>query len=88
MKVLLSVLDGDQVSCAQFKNKGSSAKGVIVQIQGVPAVGIIDSHFNIAIFGAELFTKVALTAHYIRETLRSLTRSPEPTSSAHSHLID
>ena len=52
MDVLLSDSDGDQVSRVQVQHKGSSAKGVLVQIQGVPAVSMIDSGSDITIIGA------------------------------------
>ena len=34
---------------------------MVVQVQGVPAVGVIDSGSDITIMGAELFAKVAVT---------------------------
>ena len=56
LEMLLSDSDGEQV---QLVHKGSSAKGATVQIQGVPAVGVLDSGSDLTIIGAELFTKVA-----------------------------
>ena len=74
--LLLSDSDGDQVSRVQVQDRGSSAKGVIVQIQRVPAVGMIDSGSDITIIGAKLFTKVALTARLHKRDLKKPDKVP------------
>ena len=75
--LLLSDSEEDQVSLVQIQDSGSIAKGVVVQVQGVPAVGIIDSGSDLTIMGAELFAKVAVTAHlHKQDFIRKQTKSP------------
>ena len=47
---------------ARLADKGSQPQCVRIQIQGVPAFGILDSGANITIMGGTLFQKVAPVA--------------------------
>ena len=76
LDLLLSYSEDEQVNLVQVPDQGSSAKGAVVQIQGVPAVGVIDSGSDITIMGAELFAKVAPTARLRKRDLKKLDRTP------------
>jgi len=76
LSVLLSDSEEEQVNLVQIQDKGSSAKGVVVQVQGVPAVGVVDSGSDITIMGAELFAKVAVTARLHKRDLKKADRIP------------
>ena len=56
---------------------------MVVQVQGVPAAGVIDSGSDITIMGAELFAKVAVTA-CLHKTLGRQTESRGCMTSGHS----
>ena len=64
------------MNLVQIQDEGSSAKGVVVQVQGVPEVGVIDSGSDITIMGAELFAKVAVTARLHKRDLKKAGRIP------------
>ena len=66
----------DQVSLVQIQDSGSNAKGVVVQVQGVPAVGVIDSGSDLTITGAELFAKVAVTARLHKRDFKKADKVP------------
>ena len=74
LELLLSDSDAEQVNLVQVQDKGSSAKGVTVQIQGVPAVGVIDSGSDLTIIGADLFAKVALAARLHKRDFKKADR--------------
>ncbi len=57
MELLISSSDEEQVNRVIVHDQGS-----VVQLQGVQAVGVIDSGSDITIMGAELFARVALAA--------------------------
>ncbi len=76
LEMLLSDSDGEQVQLVQVRDKGSSAKGATVQIQGVPAVGVLDSGSDLTIIGAELFTKVALAARLHKRDFKKADKIP------------
>ena len=76
LSLLLSDSEEEQVNLVQIQDKGSSAKGVVVQVQGVPAAGVIDSGSDITIMGAELFAKVAVTARLHKRDLKKADRIP------------
>jgi len=76
LSVLLSDSEKEQVNLVQIQDKGSSAKGVVVQVQGVPAVGVVDSGFDITIMGAKLFAEVAVTARLHKRDLKEADRIP------------
>ena len=50
------------VNTVRIRDKGSKPREVLVDIQVVPATGVIDSGADITIMGAELFKKVASVA--------------------------
>ena len=76
LSLLLSDPEEEQVNLVQIQDKGSSAKDVVVQVQGVPGVGVIDSGSDITIMGAELFAKVAVTACLHKRDLKKADRIP------------
>ena len=76
LTLLLSDSEEEQVNLVQIQDKGSSTKGVVVQVQGVPAAGVIDSGSDITIMGAELFAKVAVTARLHKRDLKKADRIP------------
>ena len=49
---------------------------MVVQVHGVPAVGVIDSGSDITIMGAELFAKVAVTARLHKRDFKKADRIP------------
>ena len=49
---------------------------MVVQVRGVPAVGMIDSGSDITIMGTELFAKVAVTARLHKSDLKKADRIP------------
>lgn len=74
--MLLSDSDEEHVNLIQLRDKGSSARGASVQIQGVPAVGVLDSGSDITIMGAKLFAKVALAARLRKRDFKKPDRIP------------
>lgn len=62
LELLMSDSDEEHVNLVQVHDQGSSVKAVVVKVQGVQAVGVIDSGSDITIMGAELFARVALAA--------------------------
>lgn len=51
--------DSGEVLMVQVEDKGSKPQRAHVNVQGVPAEGLIDSGVDITIMGADLFKKVA-----------------------------
>ena len=65
LDLLYSLSDGETdqgVRRIQVADKGSQPKCARVLVQGVPAIGIIDSGADITIIGGELFKKVSAGA--------------------------
>ena len=58
--------ENDQICVIRVHDNGSQPHYAVVQLQGVPAQGIVDSGADITIMGAELFKKVA-AANKIRK---------------------
>ena len=54
--------DEDVIREVRITDKGSESRCVDVQVQGVPAVGIVDTAADITIMGGSLFKKVASVA--------------------------
>ena len=70
------------VKAVHITDKGSIPQCVCVQVQGVPAYGLIDSGADITIMGGVLFKKVATIARLHK---RDFTRCHAPTTSALSN---
>ena len=51
-------------------DQGSSAKAAVVQVQGVQAVGVIDSSSDITLMGEELFAREVIAAHLRKKDLK------------------
>ena len=73
--------ESTQVNTVRITDSGSVTQCVRVQVQGVPAYGLIDSGADITIIGGSLFKKVATVAR-----LKTLRRPIGHTTSNHSHL--
>ena len=54
--------DSGGVNLVRVADKGSIPQGANVFLQGVPAVGVVDSGADITIVGSELFKQVAAAA--------------------------
>ena len=64
-------------------DQGGKQQYAVVQVEGVPAHGIIDSGSEITIIGGELFQKVAAVAR-LRKSRFKPPKSQEPTLGRHS----
>ena len=64
------------VNAVHITDKGSVPQCVRVQIQGIPAYGLIDSGADITIIGGALFKKVATIARLKRRDLRPADKVP------------
>lgn len=53
--------ESDGIRVVRVQDSGSQPHYAEVQVQGVPALGIVDSGADITIMGAELFQRVAAT---------------------------
>ena len=80
--------DEDNVLRANLRDQGSNPKGVKVNIQGVLAIGLVDSGADITIMGALLFLKVAMVAHLRKRDLKTADKVPKPIISAHLCFTD
>lgn len=60
----------------QVKNTGSKSQSVLVEIEGVPARGIVDTGSDITIIGGELFKHVATMARLQKQQLKPPDKSP------------
>ena len=58
------------------KDSGSHPQRVRVEIQGVPAEGVIDSGADITIIGGELFKKVAAVARLRKKDFKEADKTP------------
>ena len=66
--------EGD-IKTVRVEDRGSKPRKVLVDIQGVPATGVIDSGADITIMGAELF-KVASVAQLKKSALKKPDKTP------------
>ena len=64
------------VNTVRIQDKGSKLREVLVDIQGVPATGVIDSGADITIMGAELFKKVASVARLKKSAFKKPDKTP------------
>ena len=67
--------DGN-VCVVRVQDKGSKPRTVTVDVQGVPAKGIIDSGADITIMNGQLFQKVAAVAHLKKRSFKKPDRVP------------
>ena len=65
-----------EVRTIRVADKGSSSQCARVQIQGVPAYGIIDTGSDLTIIGGELFKRVAAAAKLRRRDCRAPDKVP------------
>ena len=69
------------IRTVRIQDRGSKPREVMVDVQGVPATGVIDSGADITIMGAELFKKVASVARLRRSSFNK----PDKTSYTYDH---
>ena len=90
LDLLYSSSDGETdqgVRRIQVADKGSQPKCARVLVQGVPAIGIIDSGADITIIGGELFKKVAVGAKLKKRDFKKPDKVPR-TYSRQSFTLD
>ena len=68
--------DESHVNLVRVEDKGSEPKCAKVEIQGVPAYGVVDSGADITIIGGELFKRVAATAKLRKKDFKKPDRIP------------
>ena len=68
--------DEDVIREVRITDKGSESRCVDVQVQGVPAVGIVDTAADITIMGGSLFKKVASVARLRKRDFKSADKVP------------
>ena len=66
----------DGVRTIEVDDKGSHPRRAPVEIQGVPALGLVDSGADITIIGPDLFKKVAATARLKKKDFKPANKSP------------
>ena len=64
------------VQSVRVKDTGSRAQYANVDLQGVPAKGVIDSGADITIIGGDLFKKVAMVAKLRKKDFRKADKTP------------
>ena len=68
--------DTTGLKVARVPDRGSQPQCVKVQVQGVPAYGVLDSGADITIMGGMLFRKVATIARLIRRDFKRPDKTP------------
>ena len=68
--------DDGEVRRVQVSDTGSQSQSVVVDIEGVPARGIVDTGSDITIIGGQLFKHVATTARLRKKHFKSPDKSP------------
>lgn len=68
--------DVQGVRTVRVDDRGSKPQVAVVDVQGVPTEGIIDTGSDITIMGAELFKKVAAVAHLKKSQLKRPDKVP------------
>ena len=68
--------EGEDVRVVRLTDKGSQPQCIKLQVQGVPAYGIIDSGADITIMGGALFKKVAAVARFKKRDLKRPDKAP------------
>ena len=67
--------EGD-IKTVRVEDRGSKPRKVLVDIQGVPGTGVIDSGADITIMGAELFKLVASVARLQKSAFKKTDKTP------------
>ena len=67
---------GDDVRVVKLSDKGSQPQCVKLQVQGVPAYGLIVSGADITIMGGVLFKKVAAVARFRKRDVKKADKTP------------
>ena len=75
LDILFSGSD-EESSDIRVHDKGSKPRKVAVDVQGVLAVGVIDSGADITIMGSELFKKVASVARLKKSSFEKPDKTP------------
>ena len=68
--------EAGEVLTVRVEDKGSKPRKVTVDVQGVPAEGVVDTGADITIMGADLFKRVAAVAHLKKKELKKSDRVP------------
>ena len=76
LNILLSDSEDDTVRQIKIADQGSEAHSIRVEIQGVPARGIIDTAADITIMGGKLFKDVASVARLRKRDFRPAEKIP------------
>ena len=74
--LLLSDTEDDGVYQIRVTDRGSEARSVKVDVQGVPAYGIVDSAADITIMGGKLFKQVASVARLRKKDFKAADKTP------------
>ena len=76
LELLLSDSDDDSIREVRITDRGSESQCIDVQVQGVPAVGIVDSAADITIMGGSLIKKVASVVRLWKKDFKSTDKVP------------
>ena len=84
--ILLSDSEDDTVWQIKIADQGSEARSIRLEIQGVPARGIIDTAADITIMGGKLFKEVASVARLRKRDFRPAEKIPHTYNSTTDNL--
>ena len=88
MDLLFSDSGSDtEVNVVRVSDEGSKSQCAHVEVQGVPAYGIIDTAADITIIGGRLFKKIATTARLRKKDLKPPDKKPR-TYDQHTFTLD
>ena len=68
--------DEGEVILIRVEDRGSKPRRALVEVQRLPTYGVIDSGADITIMGADLFKKVAATAHLKKSSFKKPDKVP------------
>ena len=68
--------DSGEVKRVQVNDKGSQSQSAVIEIEGVPARGVVDTGSDITIIGGALFKHVATMARLCKKHFKPPDRSP------------
>ena len=68
--------DGGEIQTVRVEDRGSKPRHVSVQVEGVPAEGVIDTGADITIIGGDLFRRVAAVARLKKKNLKEADKIP------------
>ena len=69
--------DGEEIRQVRITDQGSNPQHAKVDLQGVPAVGVIDSGADITIVGGDLFKRVAAAARLKKKNFKKPDKVPK-----------